>query len=73
MKNKNLQIGTLCTIRVDRHGYVAEEDRGYWVVTAIERTTPSGFTAAVQVFSLTHQQHWWRNPTDLIPVVNSGV
>ena len=79
MKDNKLEIGTLCTIREDSDGYVTEDDRGYWVVLAFSESArvlaKDGSTVIhwVKAFSLTHQQHCWRHPNDLIPVVKSGV
>ena len=82
MKNKNLQIGTLCTIREGRTGepaLVAQDCKGYWVVTTLpDGSTQDGIALDasghlyVRAFSLTHQHHYWWKPDDLIPVVNSG-
>ncbi len=74
--------GTLCTIREDRNGYVPEEDRGYWVVLAVgdsarmlaKDVDPKEWFFVirhwVKAYSLTHQQHCWRHPNDLIPVTS---
>jgi len=78
MKDNKLKVGTLCTIREDRNGYAPEEDRGYWVVLAFSESARKlakddpTIIHWVKAFSLTHQQHRWRHPNDLIPVVKSG-
>ena len=79
MKDKKLEVGTLCTIREDSNECVPEEDRGYWVVLAFSdsarRLAKDDPTVIqwVKAFSLTHQRDCWRDPNDLMPVVRSGV
>ena len=70
MKDKKLKVGTLCTVRAWRNGFVPVKDKGYWVVTKFHDADYRG--PFVRAFSLTHQHHYWWKPDDLIPVVNSG-
>ena len=68
MKDKNLQIGTLCTIREEglTVSHLGMVYKGYWVVTKFHDADYRG--PFVRAFSLTHQHHYWWKPD----VVNSG-
>jgi len=72
MKDKKLKVGTLCTVRAWRNGFVPVKDKGYWVVTAIDHGCEQAHQGLVKAFSLKYQHHYWWKPDDLIPVVNSG-